>query len=167
MNKYINLLFLGFLIFILGLITFNFELTNYEYVDYLPDNFAQTTEEYTLRIEEGKKYEIKRAKYNDNIKISKNIDSSLDDEIVIKISHTDFSEIVDLINVNNKETTIVMSNNLRMTSTGVKDIYNLIIDCIKDKRIYNYNLLKYSEVSIYGNEDVLSRIEIDNYDYWF
>ena len=114
---------------------------------------------------EKKTYEIKRAKYNDNIKISKNIDSSLDDEIVIKISHTDFSEIVDLINVNNKETTIVMSNNLRMTSTGVNDIYNLIIDCIKDKRIYNYNLLKYSEVSIYGNEDVLSRIEIDNYDY--
>ena len=41
------------------------------------------------------------------------------------------------------------------------DIFDLGITSIKEKKIYNYNLLKYSKISIIGNEKVLEKIEIE------
>ena len=40
----------------------------------------------------------------------------------------------------------------------------MLINSITNEILYNYNLLKYSKVTIYGNEEILSKIEVGDYE---
>ena len=83
MKKYINLLLIGFLIFIIGLIIINFELNKFEFVSKMPDNFNVITEKISVKLDRNKEYELKKSKYNESINIETVIDNSLKDEILI------------------------------------------------------------------------------------
>lgn len=161
MNKSVRLLLIGFIIFIFGILLFNVEISKFLYNDYLPSEFGDNLSKIEVEIDPSKEYEVKKAKFNDNIVIEKVIDDSLDNKIIIESSYKDTSLVRYYINSDNDDVEIVLENNLRLTKKGVKNIYNLVIKSIAEKRIYNYKQIKYSKVSIIGNSSVLSRIEID------
>ena len=164
MKKYVNMLLLGFLIFIIGLICSNIELATYTYTKRLPSNLNKTTEKYALKVNKCKTYEIKKSKYNDNISINTYINNLIKDEIYLEIDHYDTSVAKTYIKDEDNTSVISFSNDLNENNIDMKLISNLIIKCIKDKKIYNYNLLKYSVVRIYANEDVLAKIKIEDYE---
>ena len=161
MNKYVNILLIGFIVFIVGIVFLNFELYHFDYVDYLPDSFLTMTDKYKLNIDKNKKYKINRKKYNQNIVIKKHLDNSLGEEIIIQVKHSETSDPIININSSTSQNEITLSNELNLDSFDKKKILYLIKDSLKNKKIYNYNLLKYSVISVYGNEDILSNIEID------
>ncbi|MDD6879606.1 MAG: hypothetical protein PUD59_05225 [bacterium] len=160
MKKNLNLLLIGFLLFIIGLISLGLELVNFNYVNNLPSYFSKNVESFTVNIDKNKNYEILRTKYNDNIEIKKIINNSLDDEIYIEVEHSDTSVSDITIKDDKTITKIIFNNDIKITNSNLQDIYNLVIDSIANKKMYNYNLLKYSRVFIYGNEENLSKIKI-------
>ncbi len=163
-KKYINILLSGLLVFVSGIISINFELAQFTSLNTLPDAFNIKTEEISIKIDDLKEYQIKKAKYNENINISKYEDNSLGDEILIKTNHTPTSIVKNTLSVDENEVDIIFSNSLDLDTKDLKDIYNLIIKSITSETIYNYNLIKYSDIEIYGNEEVLARIEIEDYE---
>lgn len=161
MKKQINLLLVGFLIFIIGLIISNFELNKFEMVNYLPDEFETLVERFSIKLDEEKEYELTKAKYNENIKIEKVVDNSLKDEIMVEIEHSKTSAAVNAITTVDDEVEIIFSNEFVFNGKDLKNIFDLALKSIKEKRMYNYKLLKYSNIKIYGSEESLEKIEID------
>lgn len=161
MKKHINLLLVGFLLFIVGLITINFELVKYEFVNHLPNNFKTTTDTFYVNTDLGKDYIINAARYNDNLKIVTNVNNNLKDKIMIEITHAETSVVTSHVKNNMYNTEITFSNEIKLNKDSFKDIYMLLLRCITEKKIYNYNLLKYGQINVYGSEESLSRLELD------
>lgn len=162
-NKYVNMLFGGFLLFIAGMVCLNFEFTSFNCVGYLPEDFYTYSSYTRLSVNDSINYRIKRGTYNENITINKKIDDALNDEIVIVEEYTNTSKITTKVTKDKNDTVVVLSNEFNLYKEDIKRIYNLVIKCLKDRTIYNYNLLKYSRVTVYGNEEVLSNIKVDGY----
>lgn len=164
MKKYLNLLLVGFFLFVVGIIIFNFELVDYEFVNYLPDNFKTTVDTFYITAETDKTYRVKTAKYNENIKIEKFINNNLGDKVMIEVKHSNTSDVVSNIKNSMYKTEVTFQNEINYNELKLKDVYKLALKCITEGKVYNYNLLKYGEITIYGSEDSLSRIEYDKYD---
>ena len=162
-NKYVNMLFSGFVLFIVGMICLNFELTSFSYVNYLPEGFNTYSSSTKLDVSDDINYKVKRGTHNENIIINKSVDNTLENEIMITEEYTNTSRLNIDISKDKTNTTVVLSNEFNLYKDDLKSIYNLVVRCIKDRTIYNYNLLKYSKVTIYGNEEVLSKIKVDGY----
>lgn len=164
MNKYINLLLFGFLLFIIGLIIVNFDLKGYKYVNYLPSNFKTSTEVIKLNVENNKKYKVKKAKNQQNIIIEKEENNIEENVITIEINHTETSKAYGLIKSFDKNVDVILYNDAVISKVDdLSNIYDLFVKCIKDKTVYNYNLLKYSRVKIKGSKETLKKIEVDDY----
>ena len=165
MRKNINLLLTGFLIFIIGLIVLNVELSKYNYVNYLPEEYEMKKESFTLKIEEGKKYVIQKGALHSNIIIQRDfIGGAPNNSVTIDVYHTKTSNTFNVISTEGNTVNVVFSNELKMTANDYKELYFLVTGCIREKTIYNYNLLKYSKIVISGSEEALSKIEIKDYD---
>ena len=197
MNKYINYLLFGFLLFIIGLIIVNFDLKGYKYVKYLPDDYETTTDVISLELNGNKKYKVKKAKNQQNIIIEKKQINTKSNEVSIEIKHTNTSNAFYVKEENGKKTIVLVDyktdglsmkepneskltkglidsygDNVNITlfneskissKEDMVNIYDLFVRCIKDKTIYNYNLLKYSKVTIVGSDEALSKIEVVDY----
>lgn len=163
MKKYLNLMLTGFLLFIVGIIVFNFELVDYEFVNYLPDNFKTTVDTFYITTEENKVYRVNTARYNENLKIEKFVNDNLDNKVMIEVRHSNTADVTSSIKNSMYKTEVTFQNQINFNNIELKDIYNFVLKCITEKKVYNYNLLKYGEIAIYGSEDSLSRIEYDNY----
>lgn len=160
MKKYINLLLVGFLIFIIGLIMSCLELNKFEFVSKMPDYFAVITEKISIKLDDNKEYKLKKSKYNENISVEKVIDNSLKDEILIEIEHLKTSVTLNTIRTIDDEVDIVFSNEFVFDAEDMKEIFYLGLKSIKEKRVYNYKLLKYSNIKVYGSEESLKKIKI-------
>jgi len=164
MRKYINLLLVGFLLFVVGIIILNFELVEYNFSNSLPNNFDTTVDTLYLSTQTDKVYRIKAGKYNENLKIKKYINNNLKDKVMIEIKHSDTSDVTSSIKNSIDKTEITFYNQINFSNKSMKDLVGFVLKCITEKKIYNYNLFKYGEISIYGSEDSLSRIEYEDYE---
>lgn len=163
-KKYVNIALGGLIVFIIGIICINFELARYKYVDSLPSDFTTTTEQVSLRTDKSKTYKALKAKYNENVAITKEIDNSLGDEILIETTTSNTSISLQTIATKNNKINLIYSNKLVLGIKDIEKIYNMLINSITNETLYNYNLLKYSKVTIYGNEEILSKIEVGDYE---
>lgn len=163
MRKHLNLLLIGFLFFVIGIIIFNFELVDYEFVNYLPNNFKTTVDTFYITTDADKTYRVKPAKYNENIRIKKFINNNLGDKVMIEVRHSNTSDVISYIKNSMYKTEVTFQNEINYNELELKDVYKLALKCITEGKVYNYNLLKYGEITIYGSEDSLSRIEYDKY----
>ena len=163
-NKYVNILLSGFACFLVGVFILSFELATFSSSSTLPNNFYSYKTIDRISINDNLTYRIKKGLYNQNITIEKVVDDSLEDEIVIEEQYMNTSRVITTVVKDKYNSTIVFTNEFNLSSDDIKSIYHLIIRCLKEKTIYNYNLLKYSKIVIYGNEEVLSNIKIDGYE---
>ena len=140
MNKYINFLLFGFLLFIIGLIIVNFDLKGYKYVNYLPHEYKSDTETIQINLDSSKKYTVKKAKNQQNIIIEKKEIDTQDDEIItVEINHTNTSKAYSLTESFDNKVNIVLYNEMIISGkSDLSNMYDLFIKCIKDKTIYNY-----------------------------
>ena len=145
-DKYVNVLLSGFICFLIGIVSLSFEISTFKTVSYLPNDF----------------YSIKSVTRM-NVEIEKKVNNSLGDEIIIEEQYANTSKVLTTVTKDKDYTNIVFKNELNLNKNDIKDIYELVIRCLREKTIYNYNLLKYSRIVIYGNEDVLSEIKVDGY----
>lgn len=161
-KKYIEKLFIGFAVFIFGILAFGFETLNFSYSKSLPVNFNSSEIKTSVKYDNEREYIILKGKNNDNIIINKNIDNSLGDEIVIKGKYLETSKLSYVVNTIDNETIIEFYNDLNLDSNKIEKIYNSLIASIVDRTMYNYKKLKYSMIEIYASEDILKNIIIED-----
>ena len=81
-------------------------------------------------------------------------------EVLIEIEHAKTSVVLNTMRTIDDEVKIVFSNEFVFDRNDVMDIVDLGLKSLKEKRIYNYRLLKYSNIKVYGSEESLKKIEI-------
>lgn len=160
MKKYINLLLFGFITFTLGLIIFNFEISKFSVVDYLPCNFPMTTDTFDIELENNKKYIISKLKYNDNIIVEKVVNNNVSNKLIFEVQHSKTSTSYSSVKMLNNKVFITFYNDLFVDKDDVDIIFDMFLKGLKEKKMYNYKLLKYSKIKVIGSEESLNKIEI-------
>jgi hypothetical protein len=80
----------------------------------------------------------------------------------VKISHYTTSTVDTYVQEGNKETLIKYDEGLNIEFKDYEKVYNLIISCLKEKRIYNYNLLKYGDIEIRMSSEYKDNVKVIN-----
>lgn len=130
-----------------------------EYIEDVPKNtFDLTTDKYEFTIE--KPTYIESYKEKEYI-----VDKSLEDnKVIINVSYYDELENVtydrDIYDNMEQEFISFYTYGVNEYNNGWK-IYNLVIDNLKDNKIYNYDLLYGYEITVYANEETMKLLKKD------
>lgn len=160
MKKYINLLLFGFITFTFGLIIFNFEINKFSVVNYLPSNFPMTTDTFDIDLESNKEYIISKLKYNDNIIVEKVVNNDVSNKLIFEVQHSKTSTSYSSVKMLNDKVFITFYNDLFIDKGDTDIVFDMILKGLKEKKLYNYKLLKYSKIKVIGSEESLNKIEI-------
>ena len=159
-KSYFNTIIISIIIIALSGIMFISETKDYKRVDTLTEDFKLTTIRQQYKLDSKKKYIISN---NGGLrKINIVIDDDLGSYMEVKIVHYTTSSIDTKVIEGNKETTITFDQNLNLEFEDIEKLYNLTISTLKDKKIYNYNLLKYGDIEIKVSSEYKKNIKVVN-----
>lgn len=166
MKKYLFKLFAGFIVFLLGATWFYIETIDYNVSANLSNNINIKEEKLEYEISNDKIFVITNRNSNSNIQLF--IDNSITNKVKIEVEHADILNVISnyyLINDYGKELNkIDFESVLSISKNSVLSLYDLGIDSLKDKTIYNYNLLRYPTIKVYVHEDYRENIKFVNND---
>ena len=159
-KKYFNLIVTSIIIIALSGVLFVAETYKYQKIDSLTEDFKLTTIRQQYKLDSKKKYIINNNDGLRNVKVV--VDDDLGSYMEIKIVHYTTSSIETSVNEGNKETTIDFNQNLNIELEDLEKLYNLAITSLKDKKMYNYNLLKYGDIEVKVSSEYKKNIKVVN-----
>ena len=151
----------GFIILLLGVCFFTYEVKGYEYVNSLPTGFVMETKDVNVKINDLEKIVIKADTKLDNIKLYISEDVA-HDEIIIKTENYRTSDVSYIYKYDDNNIKITVTSDLVYDMDYTEDIMNLFVSTLKKKTIYNYNLLKYPNINVYVNPINSNRISVEH-----
>lgn len=164
MRNHLLMLFVGLAVFLIGIAWFYLETINFDIDKNLTNNFEMQQEVLEYEISDDETFRITNFNTNKNMKLY--IDNSLSNEVRIVVVYPDIMRVKskyytidekDLVRIN-------IENELIMDFNTLNDLYDLGIISLKNETLYNYSLLKYSEVRVFVNENYKENIEfVNNY----
>lgn len=161
MKKYLRTLFVGLVLFLIGIACFYIETINYDIGSSLTSNFTLEQKVIEYKINNNQTFKITNDGTNKNMNLF--IDNTLDNEVRIVVEHVDIIDIKNEYNskkyLNDEVISVDMESDLELDWNGILDLYDLGIASLQNKTIYNYSLLKYPEVKVFVNEKNRSNIE--------
>lgn len=161
MKNNLKFILVGFVVFITGIICFNFELKDFDKGLGLISNFNIKREIMSYPINKTKTFRITNDNGNKNIRLY--IDNNLSDEIRIIINYLDISELsyeyTVIDNEDNNFASINFNIETMLDFNSVNDIYELGLVTFRDKIIYDYSLFEHPEVKVFINEKYIKNIE--------
>ncbi len=151
----------GFIVLLLGVTFFAYEVKGYEYVNSLPTGFIMDSKEVNVRIEGLEKIVITSDSKLNNIKLY--VDENVaKDEILIKTDSYKTSDISYIYKYLEDSMNITITSDLKYDIDYTEDILNLFVSTLKKKTIYNYNLIKYPNINVYINPSNSNRVSIEH-----
>ncbi len=159
MRNHLLMLFVGLAVFLIGIAWFYLETINFDIDKNLTNNFEMKQEVLEYEVTDDETFRI--TNFNTNKNMNLYIDNSLSNEVRIVVVYPDIMRVKskyytidekDLVRIN-------IENNLIMDFDTLNDLYDLGIISLKNKTLYNYSLLKYSEVRVFVNENYKENIE--------
>lgn len=159
MRNHLLMLFVGLAVFLIGIAWFYLETINFDIDKNLTNNFEMKQEVLEYEVTDDETFRI--TNFNTNKNMNLYIDNSLSNEVRIVVVYPDIMRVKskyytidekDLVRIN-------IENNLIMDFDTLNDLYDLGIISLKNKTLYNYSLLKYSEVRVFVNENYKEKIE--------
>lgn len=139
-------------LFAIGIGLSFYEVVNTTYVDGVPDGYMKITKEKRETYSENTKLTCKDL-YHGNC--SYEIDDTLGDDIVATVTYYDFNkdfDITDDLEYKRKEN----------EEYSIKEIYDLVINNLKKRKLYNYNKLSEIDVKIKVSSEVKDKIRENN-----
>ena len=159
-KKYYNTIIISIVIIAFSGILFLSETRDYKRVDSLTEDFKLNTIRQQYKLDSKKKYIINN---NGGLrKINVIIDDDLGSYMEIKITHYTTSSIDTKVDEGNKETVITFDQNIDLEIEDFEKLYNLTVSTLKDKKIYNYNLLKYGDIEVKVSSEYKKNIKVVN-----
>lgn len=150
----------AFIILIVGVIFFGYEISSFEYKSTLPYGFDLITKEKTFELADNQKIKIKSDTKLDNLKVY--VDNNLENEIKIKVEYYDTAQVKYLYNFNeNDDLDLTFTSDLDFNIEDSIDVLKLFIYSFNNKTMYNYNLFKYPNIYVYVNGSDLTRITVE------
>lgn len=161
MRKYLFKLFLGFVIFLVGAAYFYIETIDYKIDTNLASNIVMRDEVLEYEISKDKEFILSNSNTNKNMQLI--IDNNLDNKVKIEINYAEMLMLhsnYSTVKSNNKEVNrINLDSDLVPDWKNIVSLYDLGINSLNDKTIYNYNLLKYPLVRVYVHENYRANIK--------
>lgn len=149
-----------FIMLILGVLFFGYELSSYEYYSGFPDDMKLITKEQVFKLEENKKIKLKSNTRLDNLKII--YDSTLEDKMIVKLQYFETADVRYTYTFNEyDDLDLTFSSKLDFKPENVNDVFKLIYSTFNRKIKYNYNLFKYPNIYVYVNPKYKSFITVD------
>ena len=159
MKNPLLMLFIGPAVFLIGIAWFYLETIDFDIDKNLTNNLEMEQEVLEYEIEDDETFRI--TNFNTNKNMNLYIDNSLSNEVRIVVVYPDIMRIKSgYYTIDEKNLVrINIENELVMNFDTLNDLYDLGIISLKNKTLYNYSLLKYSEVRVFVNEDYKENIE--------
>ncbi len=159
MKNHLLMLFIGLAVFLIGIAWFYLETIDFDIDKNLTNNLEMEQEVLEYEIEDDETFRI--TNFNTNKNMNLYIDNSLSNEVRIVVVYPDIMRIKSgYYTIDEKNLVrINIENELVMNFDTLNDLYDLGIISLKNKTLYNYSLLKYSEVRVFVNEDYKENIE--------
>ena len=160
LKKYLYITIASTLIVTTSSIAILFETSKYEVNKNLTSDFNSSTLKYEYKINDKKDYIINH--HGDkNVKFV--IDEDLGSYLQIVVTHTTTNIVNAKINEEDEKVKITYYEDLDLKMKDFEKVFNLGINCIKDKTIYNYTLLKYATIEVRVSSKYAENIKfIDN-----
>ena len=148
-----------FLSVIVSVIVFGYETNSYKYTAKLPLGFKTEDKELYFDIQDKKEIIFKSNSKYDNVKIYE--DSTLDGKMKVVLTQFETAKTyyTSYLNDDNR-LNLVFDSYFDPNVETLTDILKIGVNTIKNKTIYNYNMLKYPEITIYVNSKDKNKIEI-------
>jgi len=157
----------GFALLFVSFAFFYIETSKYAKNIELTDNFPLNYQNYSVEMDESVKLYIN--KYSQQ-KVELIGDNTLGDQVKVVIEYPNTS-VVTLKTVKeeiNRQENIKLyiTSDMNVTRKELKNIMNLGILSIRDKTKYNYSLLKYGNIYVYANNNLLDNVVLVDYGYF-
>lgn len=147
---HISLFFVSIILSVIGGIIFTFEILDIDYYNEKPNvDFKTYTENLT----------IDQNLYIDNSYNNKIIiDETLQDNVVnVSLLYYDEFSSIDIIDHNNADVTLLV-NNSQNSTVNIKNFFNIILDDLKNRKLYNYGYLFEGDITIKVNSNTKNKI---------
>lgn len=132
------------------------ETANYKNVDSLTTEFSTSSFLQEYKIDLNKKYVIENDDYDRNVTLV--IDDDLGSYLDIIVRHYTTNYINTSIKERGNLVKIAYSEDLNLEVQDFEKLLNLGVNCLKDKTIYNYTLLKYAKIEVRVSSQYLKNI---------
>ena len=144
-NKYSKVLIAGSIIVLSSILIFMFETKDYKRINSLTDDFGKSAYVQEYKLNSHSKFYITNNRHN-NIKIE--YDEDLGSYMDVYVEHYTTSEVNTRVRHTSNNDYLDFNCDLTIEATDINNIYKLVITSIKEKNIYNYNKLKYANITI-------------------
>lgn len=154
-----NYFIISFMILIIGILFFGYEISSFEYKNGLPINFELVKKEQTFELFEGQKIEIESDSKLDNLKVF--VDNNLENEIKIELEYYRTADVSYIYQFNEyDDLNLIFTSDINYEMDFSLDVLKLFTETFNNKTMYNYNLFKYPNISVYVNRKDLDRISV-------
>ncbi len=144
----------------IGLIGFGFEVSQFDYVSTLPENFDIVEKEVAISSEDIYKIDIKTESKYKNVQVI--IDNELENEIKVKLEYFKTASPRYTYYFNNEGTLkLLFSSHMNLDYTNLEDILKYSVEAVKDRTIYNFNLFKHPTITVYVNSKIATNIFVN------
>ena len=140
------------ILFAVGIGLSFYEVVNTTYVDSAPDNHNKIVKEKREKYEEDTKLVCSNLHHT---YCNYEIDDSLGDDIIATVTYYDFNKDYEI-------TDDLEYKKIDNQEYSLREIYDLIINNLKQRKIYNYNELSSIDVNIKASSQVMNRIKENN-----
>ena len=154
-----NHFIVAFVVLVLGICFFGYEISSFEYKNTLPIDFELTRKEKSFEIDDNQIIKLKNNSKLNNMKIL--IDDELDGEIRVVFEYFETAKVKYSYEFNdNDDLKLIFSSDLDFGIENVYDVLKLFVSTFNSKTMYNYNLFKYPNIYVYVNQRDMERIKV-------
>ena len=152
-----NSIILALIVLIIGFSAFYYETSSYEYVNELPLGFETVKQVKKFDLSKIEKINVKADTKLNTIKVL--IDNDLLDEMRVELEYFETADVSYIYNFkNDNELNLEITSKLDFKIDNVFDVFKLASATFNNNTIYNYNLFKYPNITIYINENMSKNI---------
>ena len=160
LKKYIYSIIIAGLLVAVGSVTILFEVSPYETVDSLTSDFSSSVVKYEYKLNKDDIYVIDNN--NSDMNMTLIVDDDMGSYMDVIIYHYDTNEVKSSLKRQKGKVRLSYDEELDLELSDFENIFNLAVNCVKEKRLYNYTLLKYAKIEVRVSSDYAKNIKFVN-----
>lgn len=160
LKKYIYSIIIAGLLVAVGSVTILFEVSPYETVDSLTSDFSSSVVKYEYKLNKDDIYVIDNN--NSDMNMTLIVDDDMGSYMDVVIYHYDTNEVKSSLKRQKGKVRLSYDEELDLELSDFENIFNLAVNCVKEKRLYNYTLLKYAKIEVRVSSDYAKNIKFVN-----
>ena len=150
LKKYFISMVVAIVVVSLSSVLLVFEVKDYKRIDNLTEDFNESAVIQEYKLNKNKKYHI-ITEYYKEVEIVE--DEDMGSYMQVEVRHYTTNSVNTKLEDYDKKVNIVYTSDLDLEIKDYSNIYNLLLTSIKDKKLYNYLLLKYPKIKITVSPD--------------